>query len=852
MKLSKTYQPEKFESTIYAMWEAGDAFSPRGSGEPYSIVMPPPNANGNLHMGHALATDLQDILARYYRMQGRPTVFIPGADHAGLETWVVFEKELSKQGHSRLDFSREDLYQKVWNFVSERRGDMELQLRSLGTSCSWQDLVFTLDAKVINTVYQTFKRLWDDDLIYRGKRIVNCSTKYQTSYADIEVDYKEVDGVLYNIAYPLTDGMGEVIIATTRPETILGDTAVAVNPKDERYKSLVGKHVMVPIVNREVPIIADNYVDPDYGTGIVKVTPAHDPNDFEIGERHNLETIQIIGFDGKMINVPDSLSGLMVDQARQKVLAILESLDLRRGEQNIRHVVGFDYKSGLPIEPIAKEQWFLRVEPLAKRAIKAIEINQIKFTPISKKRVIINYLKNLRDWNLSRQITWGIPIPAFQNIEDPNDWIFNTNINQEMIEINGKTYRREEDTFDTWFSSGQWPFIVTDYLDKGKLAEFYPTTIMETGFDLIDRWVARMIMLGLYMTDQVPFKEVYMHGMVLDKHGQKMSKSKGNVISPVEIINQYGSDALRMGIIANRSAGQSQAFTPSNVIAGRNFCNKLWNIARYILDILPDDFTPLNPVDIVLQSEADHWIISKLESSVNKLNSHITKYRFAEAGELVYQTIWNDVADWYLEASKQQNNQQVLAYILDTILKFAHPFAPFITEAIWQAINWHDDLLILQSYPQQGAVAYDKQKVKAFEEIKKIVEETRFLIKELPPKKKYNLAHRADELLANNELVIRHLAGVADVRSVSSPSGIHISGTDHQVWLDVDAQTLYDHQANLEVRLLETRSRLIQLRKRLDNPNYIKKAPKHLVDETKADVTATEAQIKRLEGQLQN
>ena len=851
MKLAKTYQPSDFESTIYAMWETSDAFSPRGDGTPYSIIMPPPNANGNLHVGHALATDLQDILVRYYRMQGRPTVYIPGADHAGFETWVVFERELAKQGKSRTDFSRDELYQQVWDFVAAKRGDVEIQLRALGASCSWKDLVFTLDGKVIASVYATFKKLWDDGLVYRGKRMVNYSTKYQTSYADIEVNYKEVDGTLYNIAYPLSDRIGEIVVATTRPETMLGDVAIAVNPADERYQELIGKHAIVPIVNREIPIIADDYVDPKYGTGAVKITPAHDPNDFEIAQRHNLEPIQVIDFDGRMINVPPAFQGMLTETARTKVIAILESLDLKESEKPIKHVVGFDYKSDLPIEPMLKEQWFLKVKPLAERAINTIQQGEIKFFPASKKQVVINYLKNLRDWNLSRQIAWGIPIPAFVNVDDPEDWIFDTRVNQELIDVDGKTYRREEDTFDTWFSSGQWPFITTDKLTNGQLSDFYPTSVMETGFDLLDRWVARMIMLGLYTTDTVPFREVYMHGMVLDAKGQKMSKSKGNVISPMEIINQYGSDALRLGIIANRSAGQSQAFVESNVIAGRNFCNKLWNIARYILDILPASFMPADAKSLPLRSEADHWIVQQLEKTTEKIAEQISRYRFAEAGELIYQTVWNDVADWYLEASKQQQNFPVLAYVLETILKLAHPFAPFITEVIWQSMNWNNSLLINQHYPAIGEVPYDSRTAGNFNELKQIVDGVRLLIKDLPPRaKKYNLLYQNDYLVSNNQAAIQHLAGLGEIRSVSQPSGIRIVGSKHQVWLEVDTKTAQKHQSTLETRLLETRARLVQLQKRLDNPTYVSKAPAHLVEETRAELIQTEEQIRRLEEQL--
>lgn len=852
MKLAKTYQPERFESTIYAMWETADAFSPKGEGEPYSIVMPPPNANGDLHVGHALGTALQDILTRYYRMKGHDVVYIPGADHAGFETWVVFEKELNRQGKSRTDFSREELYQQVWDFVAQKRGDMELQLRSLGASCSWKNLVFTLDGKVIRTVYDTFKRLWDEGLIYRGKRIVNYSTKYQTSYADIEVNYKEVEGKLYEIAYPLIDGMGEVVVATTRPETLLGDTAVAVHPNDKRYKHLIGKHAMVPIVDREIPIIADEYVDPKYGTGVVKITPAHDPNDFEVGERHNLEIIQVIDFDGTMTNVPGTLQGLSTEEARSKVLAMLDALDLRRGETTIKHTVGFDYKSGLPIEPMVKEQWFLKVRPLADRAKQAIEAGEIKFYPASKKSVIINYLDKLRDWNLSRQIAWGIPIPAFCNVNNPEDWIFDTRVNQELIEVNGKTYRREEDTFDTWFSSGQWPFITTDYLTEGELKRFYPISVMETADDILFAWVARMIMLGLYATNQVPFKHVYLHGLVLDEHSQKMSKSKGNVISPMKIIKDYGSDALRLGIIASRSAGQNQAFATSNVIAGRNFCNKLWNIARFILDTLPNDYQPVEPEKIVLRTEADHWVINQLNTAAKQIDQHLKKYRFSEAGEVVYQTIWGDVADWYLEAAKSQPNHQVLAYVLETILKLAHPFAPFITETIWQSIGWQESLLITQTFPLKSAIKYDEDQATNFQELKAVIEETRAILKELPNKTKYPLLHQNDELLAHNEPIIRHLAGVSDVRSATQPEGIHLINSKHSAWIGVDEKIKQTHQSNLEIKLLEARSRLIKLQARLNNKNYMDKAPKSLVEETKSEHLAIQKQIKELEEQLQN
>ena len=611
MKLAKAYDPNLYEPDIYAIWEKSGAFEPSGAGEPFSVIMPPPNANGNLHIGHALTVSLEDIMTRYYRMRGRDVAYIPGADHAGFETWVVYDKILEQKNKNRFDFTREQLYSQVWNFVDQQRGNMELQLRALGVSCSWKDLVFTLDKKVIDTVYGTFKKMWDDGLIYRGERIVNYSTKYRTSYADIEVNHKKEKGTLWKIAYPTYDRIGEIVVATTRPETIFGDMAIAVHPFDKRYKDFIGTRVLLPLTDREILVIADEMVDPNYGTGAVKVTPSHDLNDFEMGKRHKLDRLQVIDFDGTMINVPQEFTGITVEQARKRTLAALEAQDLMRGKTTIEHVVGYDYRSGLPIEPLVKDQWFIKIKPLAERAKKAIENNEISFTPESRKRDLIRYFDQLRDWNLSRQIPWGIPIPAFQNVNDPDDWIYNENVDEKTITVNNKTYRREEDTFDTWFSSGQWPFITTDYLTKGRLAKYYPNSVMETGGDILYAWISRMIMLGLYATDKVPFKHVYLHGLVLDEKGKKMSKSKNNVINPIETIAKFGSDALRLGLIANRSAGQNQAFSTNRVISGRNFCNKLWNIARFTEDRLGEGYRNNLPIP---KTPADHWIVRELDA----------------------------------------------------------------------------------------------------------------------------------------------------------------------------------------------------------------------------------------------
>ncbi len=846
MKLSKAYIPDEFEPTIYQMWETSGAFKPSGKGEPYSVIMPPPNANGNLHIGHALMANLEDILVRYYRMQGRDTLYLPGADHAGFETWVVYERKLQEEGKSRTDFGRDELYKQVWDFVHGQRGNMEKQLRALGVSADWDSLVFTLDEKVVNTVYGTFKKLWDEGLIYRGERIVNYSTKYQTSYADIEVYHKEEKGTLWRIAYPVIDQVAEIIVATTRPETLLGDTAIAVHPNDKRYKKLIGSKVIVPLTDREIPIIADEHVDPNYGTGAVKVTPAHDPNDFEIGERHNLPRIQVIGFDGKMMNVPEQFLGLEVDEARKRVLAALEAGEYRRGEDEIEHSVGYDYKSGLPIQPLIKDQWFIKVGPLAERAIKAIENDEVRIVPASKKKALIQYYKNLRDWNISRQIAWGIPIPAFQSTTNPDDWIFDTRVDQPTIDVNGTTYTREEDTFDTWFSSGQWPFITTDYLTEGELSRFYPNSVLETGYDILYQWVARMIMLGLYATGQVPFKDVYLHGLVLDEHGQKMSKSKGNVINPMDTIKEYGSDALRLGIIGSRGAGQNQAFATSKVVAGRNFANKLWNIARYIENVLPEDFELATPTPNTL---ADHWIIRQLNTAAANISEQMENYRFAEAAETVYHAIWDDVADWYIEASKKQLNPQLLGWVLDTSLRIAHPFAPFVTEAIWQTLEWHkDELLISSHWPEP--LKFDDIAASEFEQLQALVVETRYVLTELPPKK-YSMLYQTDSLIEDNSTLIAWLARLDKVTKVDQAKGLRLASSNREAWLEIDADTLYEHQTNLEKRLADARIAVTGLEARLNNPRYVEKAPEHLVEETRQQLAEKKALIERLQHELE-
>ncbi len=840
MNLPKTYEPQEYESDIYALWEKSDAFAPRGTGKPYSIAVPPPNANGDLHLGHALTLALEDIAIRYHRLRGERALLIPGADHAGFETQVVYERKLEEAGKSRFDFTREELYKQIWEFVAENRSNFENQYRRLGASVDWNHYTFTLDDKIINRAYKTFKKMWDDELIYRGERLVNFCTHHGTAFADIEVEYKEDKGHLWHIRYPLTDGSGEIVIATTRPETMLGDVAVAVHPDDKRYKKFVGKTVKLPLTERAIPIIIDDFVDKDFGTGAVKITPAHDPNDFEAGERHDLPKINVISHEGRMMDVPKPYLGLTVAEARKAVVADLKKQGMLLRTEDHTHSVGHCYKCDTVIQPLLREQWFVDMEPLAKRAIKVLEAGEITFYPEAKKKQLIAYLKQLKDWNISRQIAWGIPIPAFQNVDEPTDWVYDEDVTEEIITKNGKTYRRDPDVFDTWFSSGQWPFAILNYPDTQEHAEFYPLSLMETGFDILMPWVSRMIMLGLYITDTVPFKAVYLHGLILDGQGQKMSKSKGNVVNPLSVADRYGSDALRMGIIAGQSAGNNQPFVESKLIGARNFANKLWNVARFIENITGSNYTPetLKP-----HAAADHWILSKLQSVTDELAQDLEQYRFSEGYERIYHFIWDDVADWYIEASKAEPHEAMLAYVLESALTLAHPFAPFVTETIWQALGWRDELLISHHWPE--VPAFSKQSAADFEDIKTIVTEARYITKALR-KKDCVLYFDDAPLLAENSELIARLAHLASVEAAEQGSGLYLTQSHYMAWLDIDQATAQKYLGELEAKRGRQTVVIERLKARLSNTSYTKNAPEAVVAQTREQLNEAEALLESI------
>lgn len=843
MKLSKTYEPAEYEAMIYQLWEQSGAFAPKEGGEPYMTLMPPPNANASLHIGHALNNALQDIAIRYQRMQGRAALFLPGADHAGFETQVVYEKHLATEGKSRFDFGREELYARIYEFVQNNRGNMEQQVRAMGVSADWSRAVFTLDEKVVKTAYGTFKKLWDDKLIYRGERLVNYCTFHRTGFADIEVKYEERTSPLYYLKY------GPFVLATTRPETKFGDTAVAVHPEDERYKQYIGQTITAEGVNGpfEIRVVGDEYVDREFGTGVVKITPAHDFNDWEVAQRHNLEAVRVINHDGTMNHRAGRFEGMPVAEARKAVAEALGEMGLLdHVDEHYKNRVGVCYKCGTVIEPMLLDQWFIDMKRLAAPAIKALQADKIAFYPAQKRDQVISYLGGVKDWNISRQIAWGIPIPAFQNIDDSDEWIFDERVAEHEIVKDGKTYRRDPDVFDTWFSSGQWPFATLGHPDSHDFKRFYPNDLMETGIDIMYQWVARMIVLGLYITGEIPFKTVYLHGMVRSEDGRKMSKSLGNVIDPMEVIRSHGSDALRMGMIAGRSPGESAAYAPGKITAARNFCNKLWNIARFIEDTIGDDFdkrTSSKP-----HTPADHWMLSCLQHAAEKIEADLENYRFSEAYDTLYHTVWDDFADWYIEASKSAPNPGLLAYGLETILKLAHPFAPFVTETIWQTLKWENDkMLISAEWP--ATKDWDKRSVATFEAIRSLISESRAIIRNLGAHK-VHLYHKGSALLTEHAELITRLARLDGISEVEGGKGLHLTQTAEDCWLDIDHETAKGYISKLEQQQTEAALSVERLKARLANKSYADNAPEKLVHETKAQLAEAEQRLRQINTEL--
>jgi valyl-tRNA synthetase len=714
-KFLSPYNPEETEPRIYKLWVNSGFFDPdklpERHKEPFTIIMPPPNANGSLHAGHAVFVTIEDLLIRYKRMRGFKTLWLPGADHAGFETQVVYEKKLEKEGRSRFGMDPEALRKEILDFTMFNKEFMESQLRELGASCDWSREKFTLDPDVVKTVYGTFKQLYDDGLAYRGLRSVNWCTKHQTSLSELETVATDQVDPLYYIKY------GPFVVATVRPETIFGDVAVAVNPNDPRYKHLVGKEIEVqhPEKTLKLVVIADDFVDPEFGTGAVKVTPAHDPNDFAMGQRHNLTSPVAIDHLGKLTALTGKYSGLKVDEARKQVVADLMALGLiDHIDEKYTHAVKRCYKCERVLEPRILPQWFVKVKPLAEKVVEAIERGEVTFYPENYRTIMLHWLTNIQDWNVSRQIVWGIPIPAWYHeskcIPKPGreedaakclDTVVSAS--KPVCEFCDAEYVQDTDTFDTWFSSGQWPFATLGFPDGADFKNFYPTQVMETAGEIIFFWVARMLMLGLYRTGKLPFNTVYLHGIVTARDGKKMSKSKGNVISPLELTKKYGTDALRMALIIGNTPGTSTALYEEKIKAYKLFANKLWNVARFVLVAIED--AELKSAQL---NEKDRATIAEFTTIAADVTKDIEEYRFYIAGEKIYHYVWHTFADKILEESKarlagddsadKQSAQLMLATLLEKCLIILHPFMPFITEEIWGSLPERKQLLLITPY----------------------------------------------------------------------------------------------------------------------------------------------------------
>jgi len=672
--MDKVYDHTKFEAETYRLWEKSGAFTARvdKKKKPFTIIMPPPNASDPLHIGHAREVATQDILTRYHRMKGESSLWLPGADHAGIETQFIFEKKLQKEGKSRFDFDRETLFKMIWDYVQENKSVMEAQLKTLGASCDWTRYKFTLDPDIVKIVHKTFKRLYADGLIYRGERIVNYCPRCGTAFSQLEVDSVERVDPLYYLDY------GEVSIATTRPETIFADVAIAVNPDDIRYKHLIGKTATLPLIGRKLPIIADSLVDKDFGTGALKITPGHDATDFEIGQKHNLSALYVIDSVGRMVNTPAKYIGLKALDARNLVVEDLRAKGLIKKVQNIKHVVGVCYRDKGLIEPTISKQWFVKVSPLTKPALKAIREGQVSFAAKKYEKIAIHWLKNLKDWNISRQIVWGIRIPAWR-CDRCLEWTITEGTPPEKCEACSHAgLTQDPDTFDTWFSSGQWPFATLQTTKHEDFEYFYPTSVMNPAYDILPFWVIRMVMLGLYVTGEPPFKEVLLHGLVRDKFGVKISKSKGNIINPIEMVQKYGADALRVALIWGSLVENDNSVSEENIKGQRNFANKIWNVSRFVL---------MSPqAKKAKRNEDDLEIIKHLKFTSKRVTKLLEKYRLNEAAEELYDFIWHKFADVYIEKTKgrREEAQKTLELVLQESLKLLHPFMPFVTEVIWQ------------------------------------------------------------------------------------------------------------------------------------------------------------------------
>ena len=917
--MEKTYNPHSIEQRWYETWEKNDNFSPKGGAESFSIMIPPPNVTGSLHMGHGFNNTVMDTLTRYHRMKGHNTLWQPGTDHAGIATQMVVERQLNADGKTRHDLGRDKFIDRIWDWKEESGGNITRQLRRLGSSLDWSRERFTMDDGLSDAVQEVFVKLYEEDLIYRGKRLVNWDPVLHTAVSDLEVISEEENGSLWHMRYPLTDGSGELIVATTRPETMLGDSAVAVHPDDERYKDMIGKTITLPLVGREIPIIADDYVDMEFGTGCVKITPAHDFNDYEMGKRHNLPLFNILTIDAAINDeVPEKYRGLDRYDARKQIVKELEELGLMDKIEPHKLMVPRGDRSGAVVEPFLTDQWYVKVEELAKPAIEAVENGSIKFVPDNWKNTYYEWMNNIQDWCISRQIWWGHRIPAWFDDEGK---VYVGRSEEEVREKNNLgdiNLRQDDDVLDTWFSSALWPFSTLGWpakneIDAEMLKNFYPTSVLVTGFDIIFFWVARMIMMGLKFMGDVPFKEIYIHGLVRDSHGQKMSKSKGNVLDPIDLIDgieletlvnkrtsgmmqphlaekiekqtrkdfpdgipAFGTDALRFTFASLASTGRDINFDLGRIEGYRNFCNKIWNAARYVLMHTEDQDCGQDGGEIELTA-ADRWIISRLQQTSQTAEEAIKSYRLDHMAHAIYEFTWNEYCDWYLELSKtvlfddnaseaiKRGTRHTLVHVLETILRLAHPTMPYITEEIWQRIaplaGIKGDTVMLQPYPEYNESQFDQAAIDEVEWIKNFIIGIRQIrsgmdIKpgKLLPVLLQNGSDKDKALFETHESYLKKLAKLESITWLNPSDDAPESATSlvGEMKLLIPMAGLIDKDAELkrldkEIEKLTKQAK--QIEGKLSNAGFTDKAPEAVVQKERDKLVEIQTALNNLQQQ---
>ena len=868
-ELDKQYSPQNVEDRTYKFWCDHKYFHAEVNPDkkPYTIVIPPPNITGQLHMGHALDETLQDILIRWRRMEGYETLWLPGTDHASIATEAKIVEAMRKEGITKEEIGREKFLERAWEWKAQYGGRIVEQLKKLGSSCDWDRERFTLDEGCSKAVREVFCKLYDKGLIYRGERIINWCPHCLTSISDAEVEYEDQAGHFWHLRYPFKDGSGYLELATTRPETLLGDTAVAVNPNDERYKGMVGKTLILPIVHREIPVIADDYVDIEFGTGVVKITPAHDPNDFEVGLRHNLEVINVLTPDAKIVDDYPKYAGMDRYEARKAIVEDLQAEGALVEIEDYSHNVGTCYRCGTTVEPRVSKQWFVKMEPLAKPAVEVVRNGEVKFVPERFDKTYFHWMENIKDWCISRQLWWGHRIPAYY-CDDCGEVMVSAQEVHTCSKCGSNHVHQDPDTLDTWFSSALWPFSTLGYPDDTKELEyFYPTDTLVTGYDIIFFWVARMIFSGVEHMGQVPFHTVLIHGLVRDAQGRKMSKSLGNGIDPLLVIDQYGADALRFTLATGNAPGNDMRFSDEKVKASRNFANKLWNAARFVLMYLGNDYSyPGLPKDLAIE---DKWILSKVNTLAKEVTDNLERFELGIAVAKLYDFIWDVFCDWYIEIAKirlqsgegADTAKAVLVYVLTDILKLLHPFMPFITEEIYQAIPHDTESIMISKWPEYDPTLSFADEEAQMEKIMDAIRAIRNRRAEMniPPSKKSKVYVETafSDVFAVGSEFIKRLAYASDVEIADAfgdlGNTVTIVTNDAKIYIPLGDLVDFEAEAKrLQKELAAAEEKLAFINKKLDNPGFVNKAPEKVVQQNRDEAAKLTEKIANLRASLEN